>query len=211
MLMAPACLRCQVKTNMLGGEATLTLPAQASRPPPGTSPSWMHPQLPRCCKIGSLVHTHIHRQLHRLLWLQALLLRSSRRQLPRAGWLQRLRLLKHAAAGGSRRLAGVRSLQITHRMCYSAVCTNVKSIKTLTVLGATPQGILIEASPSHFKGMAAARPAATCVHAAVCNATSIVHYADAGDNHSTPQMYCAALHSVSSSASDQRSVIHRPI
>ena len=51
----------------------------------------------------------------------------------------------------------------------------------LTLLHAVLQGILIEASPSHSKGMAAARPAATCVHAAVCNASSVVHYADAGD------------------------------
>ena len=51
----------------------------------------------------------------------------------------------------------------------------------LHLLHAVLQGILIEASPSHFKGMAAARPAATCVHAAICNTSSIVHYADAGD------------------------------
>jgi hypothetical protein len=58
------------------------------------------------------------------------------------------------------------------------------------------QGILIEASPTHFKGMAAMRPAATCVHAAVCNTSSVVHYADAGDQQASrtlQYMSCAEM------------------
>jgi hypothetical protein len=67
-------------------------------------------------------------------------------------------------------------------MCQVSFCRN-------SSVGCTLQGILIEASPSHFGGMAAARPAATCVHAAVCNTTSTVHYADAGDDIVTLRMH----------------------
>lgn len=60
----------------------------------------------------------------------------------------------------------------------------------LNLLHAVLQGILLEASPSHFEGMAAARPAATCVHAAVCNASSVVHYADAGMQRAPHRLLC---------------------
>lgn len=42
------------------------------------------------------------------------------------------------------------------------------------------QGLLVEASPVQYERMAASRPGATCVHAAVCRSATTVHYVDAG-------------------------------